>query len=225
MAEPTGTATNPTEPPPATSDTGAAVTPPATDPGTQQQAPSATTLLGETPKPEGDKPADDGSKPADPPKPEGAPEAYEQFKAPEGKEYDPHVLEQFSTAAKEANLSQDAAQKLLDKVAPALQERQTQQADALKSQWLNDSKSDKEFGGEKIQENLSIAKKSLDTFGSPELRKLLEDTGLGNHPEVIRFFYKSGKAISEDASFVGGNAPAKGGLNAAAVLYDNTRKE
>lgn len=221
MADQTETATNPTEAATSTeSATATATAAASTD--TTQQAATATTLLGETPKTEGEtKPADE-AKPAEQAKPEGAPEKYE-FTAPEGKEYDSQVIDTFSAAAKEANLSQDAAQKLLDKVAPALAERQTQQADALKSQWLEESKSDKEFGGDKIQENLGVAKKALDTFGTPELRKLLEDTGLGNHPEVIRAFYKAGKAISED-TFVGGQPAPKGGLNAAAVLYDNTGK-
>ena len=42
---------------------------------------------------------------------------------------------------------------------------------------------------------------------SPCLRRVrvLEESGLGNHPEVIRVFYRAGKAISEDR-FVAGQA-------------------
>jgi len=49
-----------------------------------------------------------------------------------------------------------------------------------------------------------VARKALETFGTPELRDVLNMTGMGNHPEVIRAFYKAGKAISEDR-FVQGN--------------------
>ena len=45
------------------------------------------------------------------------PEAY-SFRAPEGTEYDPTILDSFSGAAKEAGLTQDAAQKLIEKMAP-----------------------------------------------------------------------------------------------------------
>lgn len=156
-------------------------------------------------------------------KPEGAPEKYD-FKAPEGKEYDSSLLDNFSEAAKEANLTQDAAQKLLDKLAPAVATRQAEQIEALKTSWADATKADKEIGGDKLQENLAIAKKAYDTFASPELRKLLEDTGLGNHPEMIRAFVKAGKAISED-TFVSGAPNNKGSVNAAAVLYDQTPKK
>ncbi len=54
---------------------------------------------------------------ADDKKADGAPEKYE-FKAPDGREYDAEVLNNFSEVAKDLNLSQDAAQKLLDKMAP-----------------------------------------------------------------------------------------------------------
>jgi len=156
-------------------------------------------------------------------KPEGAPEKYE-FKAPEGKEFDASVIDSFSNAAKAANLTQDAAQKLLETMAPKLAERQQEQIDAVRTQWKTASETDKEFGGDKFQENLGIAKKAVDTFGTPELRTLLESSGLGNNPEMIRFFYRAGKAISED-KFVTGAPNNNGRANVADVLYPNTKKE
>lgn len=150
----------------------------------------------------------------------GAPEKYE-FKAPEGKEYDSNLIAAFEAGAKEANLPQDAAQKLLDQMAPKLAERQVEQVTAIREGWLEASKTDKEFGGDKLAANLGIAKKALDTFGSPELNKLLVSTGLGNHPEMIRLMFKAGKALSED-SFVAGTAPTRGSASAASVLYDKT---
>lgn len=167
----------------------------------------------------------DGDQGGEEGKTEGAPEKYE-FKAPEGQEFDAGVLDAFTEVAKELNLSQDAAQKVLDKVAPVIQARQAEQVDAIRNEWVEQSKADKEFGGEKLSENLSVAKKALDNFGSPELRALLNESGLGNHPEVIRFMFKAGKAISED-TFVG-NSPNPGSRSGpqdfnskAAALYSN----
>ena len=87
------------------------------------------------------------------------------------------------------------------------------------------SEVDKEFGGEKLSENLSTAKKALDQFGTPELRSLLNESGLGNHPEFIRFMFRAGKSISEDR-YVGqanGAAPTQGRprdfASQAAFLY------
>ena len=101
---------------------------------------------------------------------------------------------------------------MLDKVAPKLADRQAQQIAALREGWSESSKADNEFGGEKLAENLATAKKALDAFGSPELKQLLNESGLGNHPEVIRMMYRAGKSISED-TFVGasqGSGAGKG---------------
>ena len=136
--------------------------------------------------------------------PEGAPESYE-FKAPEGTQFDDAVLGAFSEVAKELNLPQDQAQKVLDKMAPVIAARQAEQFQAARTEWAEAAKTDKEFGGEKLTENLGTAKKALDALATPELRTLLEESGLGNHPEVIRVFYRAGKAISEDR-FVAGQA-------------------
>lgn len=151
---------------------------------------------------------------------EGAPERYD-FKAGEGVSYDAAVIDAYSEVAKELNLSQDNAQKVLDKMAPVIAARQSEQIAALHADWANSSKADKEFGGEKLAENLGTAKKAMDAFATPELRTLLNDTGLGNHPEVIRMFYRAGKSISED-SFVAGRATSA--KSAADVLYDKSPK-
>lgn len=138
------------------------------------------------------------------PKPvEGAPEKYE-FKPPEGAEYDPDILGQFSEAAKELNLPQDKAQAFLDKMAPALAARQEAQLEAVKTEWAEASRADTEFGGDKLAENLAIAKTAAKEFASPELMTLLETSGLGNNPEVLRLFYRVGKAISQDGFVTGG---------------------
>lgn len=135
-------------------------------------------------------------------KPEGAPESYE-FKAPDGVSFDEGVIGAFSEVAKDLNLPQDQAQKVLDKMAPVIAARQLEQLEAARVEWADAAKADKEFGGEKLTENLGTAKKALDAFATPELRVLLDQSGLGNHPEVIRMFYRAGKAISEDR-FVSG---------------------
>ena len=164
---------------------------------------------------------------------EGAPENYEfntqVADAPD--ELDPEVLTAFGEVAKDLDLSQDAAQKVLDKVAPVIQARQAKAIEETKVDWANQSKSDQEFGGESLTDNLNVAKASLDTFGTDALKSLLQETGLGNHPEVIRFMYRAGKAISED-SYVGNSEGAVGKSNVpkdfnaiADSLYSNQQNK
>ena len=141
--------------------------------------------------------------------PEGAPENYE-FNAKVAdapQELDPEVLTAFGDVAKELNLSQEAAQKVLDKVAPVVQAKQAKALEDAKAGWVNDSQSDEEFGGENFDANLKTAKSALDTFGNDALKSLLVETGFGNPPEIIRFMYRAGKAISED-SYIGNSEGA-----------------
>jgi hypothetical protein len=147
-----------------------------------------------------------------------APEKYE-FKAPEGQALAPEVMTEFSKVAKEMDLSQDQAQKLVDSVAPQMMQAQLAAFEKQKSEWTESAKSDKEFGGEKLNENLGVARKALETFGTPELTKLLNDTGLGNHPEIIRAFYKAGKQISPATFVQGGKAQTSLNSTAASKLY------
>ncbi len=133
---------------------------------------------------------------------EGAPEKYE-FTQPDGQQFDSAVLAAYSEIAKELKLPQAHAQKVIDKVAPVIQARQAEHLAQVKQDWAAAATIDKEFGGDNLQINMSAAKKALDAFGTPELKGLLEETGLGNHPEVIRMFYRAGKAIQQDTVVMG----------------------
>lgn len=135
----------------------------------------------------------------------GAPEKYD-FKAPEGQPaYDEGVISAFSEAARELNLTQDSAQKVIDKVVPVMQARQAEQFNAMKAQWADQAKTDTEFGGDNFDQNMAVAKQALDKFGSEGLTSLLNDTGFGNHPEWIRFTFKVGQALSEEKVFGSGS--------------------
>ncbi|MBE0126768.1 peptidase [Citrobacter amalonaticus] len=187
---------------------------------------------GDTPKPgaEGDKPAEEkpaddkkpeGDKPAEKKeddKPEGAPEKYE-FQAAEGVELDTEALKEFDPVAREMNLTNEQAQKLVDvypKILAGVQQRQVEAWQQTTEQWAADVKADKEIGGDKLPSNLSAAQRALDQFGTPELKTYLNDTGLGNHPDLVKAFVKIGKAMSEDGMVTGSN---DGQRSAAEVLY------
>lgn len=186
---------------------------------------------GDKPQPgaEGDKPQDekpaDGDKPADKPddkeqKQEGAPEKYE-FQAGEGVELDTEALKDFEPVARDLNLTNEQAQKLVDaypKILAGVQQRQAEAWQAQTEQWASDVKADKEIGGDKLTANLSAAQRALDLFGTPELKEYLNTTGLGNHPDLVKTFVKIGKAMSEDGMVDGSN---QGQRSAAEVLYGN----
>lgn len=136
----------------------------------------------------------------------GAPDAYADFTAPDGIELDTVVLEDFKATAKELNLPQEAAQRVVDLGVALIQKATEQNAAAIaevQQGWIQASKADPEFGGAKLNESLGLTRKALDKVGSPELVTLLNDSGLGNHPEIIRVLAKVGKLFSEDGLVTG----------------------
>lgn len=140
-------------------------------------------------------------------KPEGAPETYE-FKNPEGISEEivgSSIHDAYAEAARELDLPQEKAQNLFDTTMTALHRRAVEGQDRQTSEWVESARADSEFGGDKLDESLATAQKAVKEFGSDGLRELLNSPhGVGNHPEVIRFLVKVGKAVSEDR-FVGGN--------------------
>jgi len=204
--------------------------------GAPAPAGEGASATGEHPLPgaEGEKPQDgkpaDGEKPKDgepegkegkgdkEEKPEGAPEKYE-FSAAEGADLDTEALKDFEPVARELNLTNEQAQKLVDaypKILAGVQQRQTEAWQATTEQWAADVKADKEIGGDKLTANLSVAQRALDQFGTPALKEYLNTTGLGNHPDLVKTFVKIGKALSEDGMVTGKD---EGQLSAAKVLY------
>jgi hypothetical protein len=186
------------------------------------------------PKAEGQKEGDasEGDKQDD--AKQGAPEQYE-FKFAEGVAIDADALKEFEAFAREKGLDQESAQAIAD-FGPKLMEKfAAKQIEAVEQQtnaWAEEAKADKEFGGDKLAENLSVAKKAVDAFGSPELKAMLgkfhptenpKGTGLGNHPEIIRLLVKAGKAISEDTMVTqGGQQGTK--MDPASILYPTMKK-
>lgn len=170
---------------------------------------------------------DEGKKPEDDKKPEvKAPEKYEAFTLPEGVEMTSEQTEAFSALAKELNLTQEQAQKLAEYGGNMLVKAKPDDAaivEQAKEVWGKETKADKEIGGDKLAENLAVAKKTLETFGTPALKDLLNKSGMGNHPEVIRLFYKVGKQIGEDNVLISGGRPSSS-ENAADKLYGSTSK-
>lgn len=143
-----------------------------------------------------------------------APEKYE-FSAPEGQELDANALSVFEPIAKELGLSQEQAQKLVD-IYPQIQQQQAEAWSKQVADWGEQVKADKEIGGDKFNASVGAAQRALDQFGNTELREYLNASGLGNHPALVRFCAKVGKAMAEDTFVV----PNQGGQRSAAdILY------
>jgi len=199
---------------------------------TPAQGSGTTLLTGEGSKPEGDNTANDkaggegdtsnenagneGDGKADADKPEIE---YGEFALPEGITLDEQALGRFTPIAKELRLNQDQAQKFVSLYAEMQAESQQQFADQV-AQWGEESRNDQEFGGAKFDENLAVAVTAVKAFGTPQLLDLLTSTGLGNHPEMIRFCRRVGMALGEDKTVAPGNGAGRQ-LSLEERLYPN----
>ena len=150
----------------------------------------------------------------------GAPEEYSEFEVPEEYGINDETLTDYQSWAKENNLTQDQAQAGVNMVTK-MQEAQVSQWVEQQKAWVDQAKSDTEIGGEKFDENISTAVKARDSFGNSEFSEMLDTSGLGNHPEMIRFLNRVGRAISEDKVIVSGaNA---GQRSQESVLYPSMK--
>lgn len=146
--------------------------------------------------------------------PEAAKELELTFK--EGSEPDKDLVDQFLPMAKELKLSKEAAQKLYDLYVSAQDKVGTAHTERVVG-WAKESREDKDFGGANFDTNLAVANKALGRLGTPALRELLQATGLGNHPEIIRAFYQAGKVLPEDR-LPGGSSKQDGASDKEAQL-------
>lgn len=170
-------------------------------------------------------------------KPNGAPEKYEAFKAPEGVIFDEATITAASTLFKELGLTQEGAQKLVDFQAAQAKtqaEAPYKAYDAMREGWQNEVKADKEIGHilPKVKETIGRA---LDTLNDPALvtsfKEAMNLTGSGDHPAFVKAFYKLATAVVE-GKHVSGSGPSEHGQtskgqnerpNVAQAMYPNLK--
>lgn len=120
---------------------------------------------------------------------------------------------QFQKDAIAAGLSKDEAKDLLDTQHRAVQDfdsRTKASVEKAKEEWRNMSRADTEIGGDNFNKTAEISRRVVEKFGNEAFRKLLNESGFGNYPEVLRFLSKVGSAFSEDQLKAG--SPSSGGV-------------
>lgn len=195
--------------------------------GASPQTDGETSLLGGEVV---EKAADDAEAAAAKAEPEHVvPEKYEL--AVEGLELDALAIEEATPVFKELNLSNEQASKLMpvaaqfrDRVTTQTLQQLAEQGAQQKAEWASSTKADPDIGGAKLDETLHLASKGLDHFGHTEgsdFRKLLTETGFGNHPEMVRMMRAVGEMLSEDG-FARANAGSQA-PSAKDILYPTSK--
>ncbi len=149
----------------------------------------------------------------------GVPEGeYKVDGLPEGTVIDDKAMAAVTPLAKELGLSNEGFSKLANvyasEVLPGVVEKYNddlqREVVAQHAAWGQETveliKTDPVFKGSQLKDVQQVAAKTLDRFGGDKFRSFLDETGLGNHPDMVRFAYLAGTAISEDTTFERGGA-------------------
>jgi len=180
-----------------------------TDPTNTTTEPTAPTSA--TPAPAATSAPETKASIANPPK--EAPEIKYDLKAPEGVKLDPKEIEGIAAFAKEHKISNEAAQKILERdistkqgFAKNLETSRGKQID----EWIGSLEADKDFGGAKYDENIAVAAKGLNNLIEKkvvpaEWKQMLEKTGLYAEPGLVRVLHYVGKLASESQGFAKGS--------------------
>jgi hypothetical protein len=149
----------------------------------------------------------------------GAPAIVEpkyELKAPEGYDGDVAKVVEFAKANK---ISEEAAQKFLEY---SHEERQAVRTEAFKAgsqefqnqvierqqkmrdEWRSATESDREIGGHNLEQTKKNTFSVFQRFDqNKKIREMLNESGRGNDPDVVRFFNEIGKAMGEGRFIVG----------------------
>lgn len=127
-----------------------------------------------------------------------------EYKLELGKEslLDNSHVESITAFAKENNLSNDQAQKLLGQREETISNYVNAVDEAHEAElagWRDSVVNDVDMGGDNLKETVASAKKVVEKFGGEDFTNILRDTGYGDNPHVVRFLSNIGKLMSDDS--------------------------
>lgn len=150
-------------------------------------------------------PEKEPAKPATPP----VPTDY-TLALPENSPLTKEDLDARAKSAKERGLTKDQAEAELKtendvavRTMARFQEKQTADTKAAQTLWVETIKADPELGGDRYNQTVVEASRAFKATASPELQKIIRDSGLGNHPEYVRQMAKFGRMMGEDTMIAG----------------------
>lgn len=182
-----------------------------------------------TPPVEGEKPAAEAPKAPEGQSVEPAPPpAYEPFTLPEGVTFEAERLGEFTKMLGEFELSAKVDHAAMQQLGQQMVERHIAEVtntvtrlnksyqdrwEQQKIDWKDQFLADPEMGGNRFQTTVDSALGFIRTHGGTEAQQvefqaLMESSGLGNHPAMIRMLANAGKAMSEGRPLAATAPPA-----------------
>lgn len=142
-------------------------------------------------------------------------EIYNRLGRPEdpgGYEFDGEVPDHFREASHKIGLNKDQARDLLGYISDQNKQHSESMRDNYEKEQVNYQQSlQKEFGDD-YGKNVELARRAFLQYGDAETVKFLDESGLGNHPGLIKTFSRIGKSLSEDNALLSGAGENLGGM-------------
>lgn len=169
----------------------------------------------------------------------GAPETYTDFKAPEGVTLSKDMIAEAAPIFKELGLNQDQAQKLIDFAAKnqiGTAEAGKAAYETMREGWRNDVLKDTTLatGNDLKPEVRQAIGRAVDALGAelgPQFRQVLDMTGVGDHPVMVKAMYEMSKFITEGRptsgkgpSPAGQASPSAPAKSLASAMFPNLAK-
>ena len=173
-----------------------------------------------------------------------------EYAAPEGFQIDDAMRSDLDGLFRDVNLDQATAQKMVDKHFDILNKHKStyeEQMEGQRQEWATSARTDKEFGGADLAENLAGARKAMNSFSQPatdkggkpllhsdgpmkgqqmtEVEALMAESGWGNHPAMIRVFHRINQAMSEDSFVQGDMKPVERKKTHADIMYGESHNK
>jgi hypothetical protein len=136
----------------------------------------------------------------------GRPEKADKYDLPakvEGFEVPKDFADSIRNTAFEMGLSQKQAKGLYEAQVKQYQTIANEITQAYKVAMEDGEKQLKGEWRADYNANLEVARRGYQSFADQGIKELLNSTGIGNHPEILKLFHRIGKQLSPDSSIPG----------------------
>ncbi|WP_312836636.1 hypothetical protein [Pantoea sp.] len=148
----------------------------------------------------------------------GKPESAEGYELPLPEGDSGEFMKTSAEWMHKANLTKSQAQALAGEWNAYQAQQAEQQSQAIEKQQTEHVAAVRKEWGQNFDANLAIANKALSTFASPEVIKMLQDSGQSSNPLFVNMFYKIGQSLSE-AKAINGEPASSGPKSTADIFY------
>lgn len=125
-----------------------------------------------------------------------------------------------SSLSKELNLSQEQAQKLFSIGGEQLTSFNNALIERAKQQWINDVINDEQLGGANYNATKHNVTTAIKNFADNDFKNVLIQSGIAEHPSVVRFLNNVGKAYGQDNEIINSNTTVS--KKSKYAIYDNS---